>query len=48
MNDIPPDLRGSLGPYMWDVPKENGEAFVDLLRKTMPMEEYMAILKKTV
>jgi hypothetical protein len=44
MNDIPPDLRGSLGPYMWDVPKENGKAFVDLLRKTMPMEEYMAIL----
>ncbi|MCX6873246.1 MAG: hypothetical protein NTW21_05475 [Verrucomicrobia bacterium] len=37
-------LRGSLGKYLWDIPKENGEAFVDLLRKTMPMEEYMAIL----
>ena len=30
---------------MWEVPKENGQAFIDLLRKTMPMEEYMAILK---
>lgn len=45
MNNIPPDLRGSLGGYLWDVPKENGKAFVDLLRKTMPMEEYMAILR---
>ena len=47
MNNIPPDLRASLGPYMWDVPKDNGKAFVDLLRKTMPMEEYMAILRET-
>jgi hypothetical protein len=45
MNNIPPDLRGSLGAYVWDVPKENSKAFVDLLRKTMPMEEYMAILR---
>jgi hypothetical protein len=45
MNNIPPDLRGSLVGYLWDVPKENGKAFVDLLRKTMPMEEYMAILR---
>lgn len=45
MKDIPPDLRASLRPYMWDIPKENGKAFIDLLRKTMPMEEYMAILK---
>jgi hypothetical protein len=46
MNNIPPDLRGGLGGYLWDVPKENGEAFVELLRKTMPMEEYMGILRK--
>ena len=45
MNNIAPDLRGSLGSYVWAVPKENGRAFVDLLRKSMPMEEYMAILK---
>ena len=45
INNIPPDLRGSLGPYVWRVPKENSKAFVDLLRKSMPMEEYMAILK---
>jgi hypothetical protein len=45
MNNIPPELRGSLGAYLWEVPKENGEAFVDLLRKTMPMEEYMDILR---
>jgi hypothetical protein len=45
INNIPPDLRGSLGTYVWRVPKENSKAFVDLLRKSMPMEEYMAILK---
>ncbi len=45
INNIPPDLRGSLGNYVWSVPKENSKAFVDLLRKSMPMEEYMAILK---
>lgn len=45
MNKIPPELRGSLGAYVWDVPKENGQAFVDLLRQSMPMEEYIAILK---
>lgn len=46
MNNIPRDLRAGLGGYMWEVPKENRAAFVDLLRKTMPMEEYMAILRK--
>jgi hypothetical protein len=45
MSNIPPDLRASLGTYVWSVPKENSKAFVDLLRKSMPMEEYMAILK---
>jgi hypothetical protein len=45
MNNIPPDLRGSLVDYVWDVPKENSRAFVDLLRKSMPVEDYMAILK---
>jgi hypothetical protein len=45
MNAIPPDLRGSMGPYLWNVPKENGAAFIDMLRRTMPMEEYMALLK---
>ncbi len=45
MNNIPPELRGSLVDYVWRVPKENSKAFVDLLRKSMPMEEYMAILK---
>jgi hypothetical protein len=46
MNNIPQDLRASLGAYVWDVPKENSKAFVDLLRESMPMEEYMAILRK--
>lgn len=45
MNNIPPDLRGSLVDYVWDVPKEKSKAFVDLLRKSMPVEDYMAILK---
>jgi hypothetical protein len=45
MSNIPPDLRGKLVDYVWDVPKENSKAFLDLLRKSMPVEEYMAILK---
>lgn len=45
MNNIPPDLRASLGAYVWDVPKENSKDFIDLLRKSMPVEEYMAILR---
>lgn len=45
MSNIPPDLRASLGAYVWSVPKENSKAFVDLLRKTMPMEDYISILK---
>jgi hypothetical protein len=45
MNNIPPDLRASLVDYVWSVPKENSKAFVDLLRKSMPMEDYMGILK---
>jgi hypothetical protein len=45
MNNIPADLRGSLGDYLWKVPKEDAKAFVDLLRKTMPMETYMSILR---
>ena len=45
MNNIPPELRSGLGGYMWEVPKGSGQAFVDLLRKTMPMEEYMGILR---
>ena len=45
LNKLPPDLRASVGTYMWDVPKENSKDFVDMLRRSMPMEEYMAILK---
>lgn len=45
LNKLPPDLRISVGTYMWDVPKENSKDFVDMLRRSMPMEEYMAILK---
>jgi hypothetical protein len=45
MNNIPPDLRANLVDFVWDVPKENSQAFVDLLRKSMPVEDYMAILK---
>ncbi len=45
MNNIPPDLRGSLVDYVWRVPKENSKVFVDLLRKSMPMEDYISILK---
>jgi hypothetical protein len=46
MRNIPPELRGGLGSYMWDVPKGDAQAFVDLLRETMPMEEYMAMLRR--
>jgi hypothetical protein len=45
MNNISPELRSSLGDYVWDVPKENSKAFVDLLRKSMSMETYMSILQ---
>jgi hypothetical protein len=45
MRNIPPDLRAELGPYMWGVSKENGQAFIDMLRRTMPMEEYVDILR---
>jgi hypothetical protein len=45
MSNIPPDLRASLGTYVWSVPKENSKAFVELLRKSMPMEDYITILK---
>lgn len=45
MNNIPPELRGKIGSYVWSVPKENSRAFVELLRKSMPVEDYMAILK---
>ncbi len=42
---IPLELRSRLGPYMWGVSKENGKVFIDILRKTMPMEEYVEILR---
>jgi hypothetical protein len=45
MSNIPPDLRASLGTYVWSAPKENSKAFVELLRKSMPMEDYITILK---
>jgi hypothetical protein len=45
LNKLPPDLRASVGTYVWDVPKENSKDFVDMLRRSMPMEQYMAILK---
>jgi len=45
LNNLPPDLRASVGIYVWDVPKEKSKDFVDMLRRSMPMEEYMAILK---
>jgi hypothetical protein len=45
MNNIPPEFRGSLVDYVWRVPKENSKAFVDLLRQSMPVEDYMTILK---
>jgi hypothetical protein len=42
---ISPELRANLGPYMWGVSKENGKVFIDILRKTIPMEEYVNILR---
>ena len=47
MSMIPPDLRGRVGAYVDGVPKEKRNLVVDLLRKTMPMEDYMAILRGT-
>jgi hypothetical protein len=47
MNNFPPDLRGRFGDYVDVVPKEKRQSLVDLLRKTMPAEEYMALLRET-
>ncbi len=47
MNNFPPDLRGRFGDYVDVVPKEKRQSLVDLLRKTMPTEEYMALLRET-
>lgn len=47
MNNFPPDLRGRFGDYVDVVPKEKRQPMVDLLRKTMPPEEYMALLRET-
>lgn len=47
MNNIPPDLRGRFGDYVDLVPNEKRKSLVDLLRKTMPTEEYMAVLRDT-
>lgn len=46
INSIPPELRANLGPYMEQVSKENGQAFIDMLRRTMPMDEYLGILRR--
>lgn len=46
INSIPPELRANLGPYMQQVSKENGQAFIDMLRRTMPMDEYLGILRR--
>ena len=45
LKNLPPDLRASVGTYVWDVPKEKSKDFIEMLRRSMPMEEYMAILK---
>ena len=45
LNKLPPDMRASVGAYVWDVPKERGKDFVEMLRRSMPVEEYMAMLK---
>jgi hypothetical protein len=47
MNKIPADLRGRFGDYVDVIPKEKSQLLVDLLRKTMPVEEYMEILRET-
>lgn len=47
MNNIPPDLRGRFSEYVYLVPNEKRKSLVDLLRKTMPSEEYMAVLRDT-
>lgn len=45
INNISPELRADLGRYMWGVSKNNGQAFIDILRRTMPIEEYVGILR---
>jgi hypothetical protein len=47
MNNFPSDLRGRFGDYVDVIPKEKRQPLVDLLRKTMPTEEYMALLRET-
>lgn len=47
MNNLPPGLRGRFADYVDVVPKEKRQPLVDLLRKAMPAEEYMALLRET-
>lgn len=47
MKNFPPDLRGRFGDYVDVVSEEKRQSLVDLLRKTMPMEEYMELLRET-
>ncbi len=47
MSMIPPVLRGRVGAFVDGVPKEKKNLVVDLLRKTMPVEDYMAMLRGT-
>ncbi|MFY7817049.1 MAG: hypothetical protein ACOVRB_01655 [Akkermansiaceae bacterium] len=47
MKNFPPELRGRFGDYVDVVPMEKRKSLVDLLRKTMLTEDYMALLRQT-
>lgn len=47
MKNFPPELRGRFGDYVDVVPMEKRKSLVDLLRKTMVTEDYMALLRQT-
>ena len=47
MKNFPPDLRRRFGDYVDVVPIEKRKSLVDLLRKTMLTEDYMALLRQT-
>jgi len=47
MKNFPPELRGRFGDYVDVVPMEKRKSLVDLLRKTMLTDDYMALLRQT-
>jgi hypothetical protein len=49
LNAVPPDQRGEMiSQYIKSVAEKDHNAFADLLRRTMPVEQYMGLIKSKV